>query len=74
MPSCLLSNVKNIEMCKFTGEKEELDLIEYCLKNGEVLETMRVVSGKMTLQKKLKLCQKLLSLERGSKTCKIEFL
>ncbi|KAJ4702793.1 F-box/FBD/LRR-repeat protein [Melia azedarach] len=59
-PSCLLSNGKKIEMREFTGGKSGLDLIEYFLKNGEVLETMKVISGKMTSQEKLKLCQKLL--------------
>lgn len=72
VPNCLLLHVKKIEICGFEGLKHELELVKYLLKNSEVLDKMIIRSMKGACSKKL--FQKLLMFERGSKTCKVEFL
>ncbi|KAJ4700981.1 F-box protein [Melia azedarach] len=77
VPDWLLSRVKMIKIEGFQGEKNQLKLIQYLLKNGEVLDTL-VIRFQSTFPQKMglkdKLYQKLLMFERGSKTCKVKVL
>lgn len=69
---CLLLHVKRIEIFRFGGQKDEMELVKYLLKNGEGLNRMMIVF--MNSATKKKLCQKLLRFERGSTTCEVQFL
>lgn len=72
VPNCLSLHVKKIEIFGFEGLTDELELVKYLLKNSEVLDKMIIRSMDGACSKKL--FQKLLMFERGSKTCKVEFL
>lgn len=69
---CLLLHVKRIEILRFGGQNDEMELVKYLLKNGEGLNRMMIVF--MNSATKKKLCQKLLRFERGSTTCEVQFL
>ncbi|KAJ4706773.1 F-box protein [Melia azedarach] len=77
VPDCLLYHVKTIKIEGFQSEKDQLKLIQFLLKNGQVLDTLIISLQSMLPQKmglKDKLYQKLLMFERGSKTCKVKVL
>ncbi|KAJ4706766.1 FBD-associated F-box protein [Melia azedarach] len=77
VPDCLLSHLKTIKIRGIKGEKNQLKLIKYLLKNGEVLDTLIICLQRAFPQKmglKDKLYQELLIFERGSKTCKVKVL
>lgn len=69
-PLCLLLHVKKIEIKEFEGQKDELGLVKYLLKNCKVLNTM-IIRCKETAPKE-SLCQKFVKLQRGSMTCEVE--
>lgn len=86
VPSCL-RNLKVIKFVNFHGDKAELKMVEYFLKNAEVLEKLIIQTdgtvdecfdmggaGLEVAQQKLEVTIKLLMLPRGSKTCQIEFV
>ncbi|KAG5521437.1 hypothetical protein RHGRI_033861 [Rhododendron griersonianum] len=70
VPPCLVTHLKVIEIVGFQGFKEELKLFKYFLKNGVVLEKLRIVVGfdDLDYAKELEVVtkQKLLRLPRGS--------
>ncbi|KDO64132.1 hypothetical protein CISIN_1g039476mg, partial [Citrus sinensis] len=66
-PQCLLIRVKKIEILSFGGQKDEMELVKYLLKNGEGLNRMMIVFTNSAPKKKLR--QELLRLERGSTNC-----
>lgn len=70
IPLCLLLHVKKIEIKKFEGQKDELGLVKYLLKNCKVLNKV-IIRCKETASKE-NLCQKLDKLQRGSMTCEVE--
>lgn len=78
MPPCLVTHLKVIEIVGFQGFKEELKLLTYFLKNGEVLEKLKIVVGcdDLDYAKELEVVtkQRLLRLRRGSKICQIEWV
>ncbi|KAG5554261.1 hypothetical protein RHGRI_011954 [Rhododendron griersonianum] len=87
VPSCLLSNLKLVKFLKFQGGDGDLKMVEYFLKNAEVLEKLiiqtdgtvdecfdMVGAGLAIAQQQLEITTKLLMLPRGSKTCQIEFV
>ncbi|KAG8379546.1 hypothetical protein BUALT_Bualt07G0100200 [Buddleja alternifolia] len=42
LPICLESKLRKINLWVFKGEEDEMKLIEYFLKNGKVLEKLRI--------------------------------
>ncbi|KAH7843681.1 hypothetical protein Vadar_019501 [Vaccinium darrowii] len=87
VPSCLLSSLKVIKFDNFQGDSGELKMVEYFLKNAEVLEKLIIQSdgtvdecfdmgtaGMAVAEQLLEVTTKLLKLPRGSKTCQIEFV
>ncbi|KAH7843047.1 hypothetical protein Vadar_012112 [Vaccinium darrowii] len=87
IPSCLLLTLKVIEFEKFDGNKGDLKMVEYFLKNTEVLEKLIIRTdgtvgtcfdmtgaGLAIAEQQLEVTTKLLMLPRGSKTCQIEFV
>ncbi|XP_058211320.1 F-box protein At4g09920-like [Rhododendron vialii] len=85
VPSCLLLNLKVIMFVNFQGDNGDLNMVEYFLRNAEVLEKLIIQTngtvGKcfdMTAaafaEHQLEVTMKLLMLPRGSKTCQIEFV
>lgn len=74
---CLLSHVKIIVIGEFEGEENELKLIKYLLKNGEVLNAMIIGLREEQFQRrgsKEEVYEQILLFERGSKTCRVRVL
>ncbi|XP_004289024.1 PREDICTED: putative F-box/FBD/LRR-repeat protein At3g56780-like [Fragaria vesca subsp. vesca] len=69
VPNCLLSHVKTICIIGFGGKDDEFKIAKYLLKNGEVLNSMKIYTDGDLCAKKL---EKLSMFERGSKTCKVD--
>ncbi|KAG5554262.1 hypothetical protein RHGRI_011955 [Rhododendron griersonianum] len=87
VPSCLLLNLKVIKFVNFLGDDGDLKMVEYFLRNAEVLEKLIIQANgtvgecfDMTAaalaiaEQQLEVTTKLLMLPRGSKTCQIEFV
>lgn len=72
---CLLSHVKIIVIGEFEGEENEMKLIKYLLKNGEVLNAM-IIGGEQFQRRgsKEEVYEQILLFERGSKTCQVRVL
>ncbi|KAG5554260.1 hypothetical protein RHGRI_011953 [Rhododendron griersonianum] len=70
VPSCLRSNLKIIKFVNFQGDDGELKMVEYFLKNAEVLGA----AGLAVAKQQLEVTTNLLMLPRSSKTCQIEFV
>ncbi|XP_050369654.1 F-box/FBD/LRR-repeat protein At5g56420-like [Argentina anserina] len=76
-PNCLLSSLETISIKQFKGQRDEMEVAEYLLKNGEVLNKMKIYimnprySGVHT---KEELSNTLLRYEKGSKTCQVEVI
>ncbi|XP_065862287.1 F-box/FBD/LRR-repeat protein At4g00160-like isoform X2 [Euphorbia lathyris] len=75
VPECLSMHLKTIEIFEFVGFPEELQIVEYLLECGKVLEKMiihRFVLSKSTIMKKKvkrdKVMSELLSLRRNCST------
>lgn len=69
VPVCL-SNLRTISIKGFKGVRGDMELTEYLLKNGEVLNTMTIYTK--ALYAKEELYKKLLMYDRGSNSCLIK--
>ncbi|KAM5575445.1 putative FBD-associated F-box protein [Rosa sericea] len=72
VPNCLLSHVRTICIKKFLGRDDEFEVAKYLLKNGEVLNSMEICTGRDVVCTKEEMLEKLLMFERVSKTCQVE--
>lgn len=63
LPTCLERHITSIEFGSFEGTADELKLIEYLLRNGNVLETLQLDQGRDCKR----LIRKLLTLPNHSK-------
>ncbi|XP_004301359.1 PREDICTED: putative F-box/FBD/LRR-repeat protein At1g78760-like [Fragaria vesca subsp. vesca] len=72
VPNCLLSHVKTICINRFLGKDDEFEVAKYLLKNGEVLNSMKICTGRNIVCTKEVMLEKLLMFERVSKTCQVE--
>ncbi|KAL6131887.1 hypothetical protein ACLB2K_070260 [Fragaria x ananassa] len=71
-PACLVSHLKTISIKGFKGQRDEMEVAEYLLKNGEVLNRMSIhTESEDLLCTKKKLYKKLLTYVRGSRSCVI---
>ncbi|KAM5586504.1 FBD-associated F-box protein [Rosa sericea] len=76
VPVCLLRNLSSITIKGFRGHQGEMDVAQYMLKNGHVLNKMTIYTDYTgNLYKKEKeLYKEFLMFERRSMTCKVEFI
>ncbi|XP_057950939.1 F-box/LRR-repeat protein At4g14103-like [Malania oleifera] len=65
----LSSHLKEVELQEFTGDEDELELVEYLLDSAEILEKMKIVI--LSSRDRLPIAQKLLKLPRRSRTCRL---
>ncbi|XP_024169733.1 putative FBD-associated F-box protein At3g50710 isoform X2 [Rosa chinensis] len=72
VPNCLLSHVKTICIKRFLGRDDDFEVAKYLLKNGKVLNSMKIYTGDFFVCTKEDMLEKLLMFERGSKTCQVE--
>ncbi|XP_050375512.1 F-box/LRR-repeat protein At4g14103-like [Argentina anserina] len=72
VPNCQLSHVKTICIKEFLGRDDEFEVAKYLLKNGEVLNSMNIYTGRDVVCTKEEMLEKLLKFERVSKTCDVE--
>ncbi|KAM5586502.1 F-box/LRR-repeat protein [Rosa sericea] len=73
VPACLLRNLSTITIKGFRGHQVEMDVAQYMLKNGHVLNNMTIYTGHLCKKEK-ELYKKFLMFERRSMTCKVEFI
>ena len=79
VPNCLLSHLKTICIKAFqgkifTGYLDEIQVIKYLLKNGQVLENMTIYTSGFSTDAEEKLIEEFSMFERGSGTCRFELI
>nr|XP_011461823.1 PREDICTED: putative FBD-associated F-box protein At5g56430 [Fragaria vesca subsp. vesca]XP_011461824.1 PREDICTED: putative FBD-associated F-box protein At5g56430 [Fragaria vesca subsp. vesca]XP_011461825.1 PREDICTED: putative FBD-associated F-box protein At5g56430 [Fragaria vesca subsp. vesca] len=72
-PVWLLRNLSTITIQGFRGHQPEMDVAQYVLKNGLVLNKMIIYTSRLCKREK-ELYKEFLMFERGSVTCKVEFI
>ncbi|KAL6205893.1 hypothetical protein ACLB2K_023145 [Fragaria x ananassa] len=73
VPVCLLSHLKTIFIRGFKGRRDEMQVAKYLLKNGEVLKNMTIYMGDLMCSK-YKVYIEFLLFEKGSRTCRVQFV
>ncbi|XP_050383525.1 F-box/FBD/LRR-repeat protein At4g00160-like [Argentina anserina] len=75
VPACLVSHLKKICIRGYKGTPDQMEVAEYLLKHGAVLNKVTVhrITKCMSSKKEKKLWQGLKKLPRGSKSCQIAF-
>ncbi|CAL5405641.1 unnamed protein product [Camellia sinensis] len=74
VPTCVSSRIHDIFFEEFNGEGDEFDLVEYFLKTGQVMTKMEFsFSSSLPLEKQYSTWTKLLLMQKGTKTCRVEF-
>ncbi|KAI3921193.1 hypothetical protein MKW98_012763 [Papaver atlanticum] len=75
VPDCLLLQLKVVEVREFDGKQEELDIINYFLKNSLVLQTMTIAfPSSLPQYKRDRIINKILMFPKGSTCSAINFL
>ena len=72
-PYCLLQHLKEIKMRYLWRSEDEVEVIKYLLKNGEVLEKMCIMFDDNATEEKLDK-DMIEKFPRGSNKCKLEFV
>ncbi|CAB4277317.1 unnamed protein product [Prunus armeniaca] len=74
VPICLLSSLKKICIQGFHAWPDEIEVVRYLLKHGEVLNTVKICPSYFHSEEEMKLRQKLSMFPKGSRTCQIEVM
>ncbi|KAL7087281.1 hypothetical protein ACP275_13G058500 [Erythranthe tilingii] len=74
VPKCLLSHLRTIRLSYIGGEKYELEIIRYLLRNAKVLERMEIVDADLCGNEKINMIQEISLFQRGSTTCQVAFV
>lgn len=74
MPICLLSSLKKICIQGFHAWPDEIEVVKYLLKHGEVLNMVKIYPSYFHSEEEMKLRQKLSMFPKGSRTCQIEVM
>ncbi|KAL9145906.1 hypothetical protein ABFS82_13G075300 [Erythranthe guttata] len=76
VPTCLLSNLRIINIENIQGQKHEFEAIRYFLRNSKVLERMKISYSRrlFSSNKEINMLKKISTFERGSTACQVEFL
>ncbi|KAL0731055.1 hypothetical protein Bca4012_027149 [Brassica carinata] len=69
VPTCLLSSLQTLEWREYTGTCAENELLSYLLKHALCLKTAKIITESCTMSKKM--TKDLLSMPRGSTTCRL---
>ncbi|KAM1256859.1 hypothetical protein EV1_030659 [Malus domestica] len=73
VPVCLMSCLENICIKGFRGRADEMEVVKYMLKQGEVLNNVIIFTCDFSVKDEMKLCQEMSTFPRASKACQIEF-
>lgn len=68
-----MSCLKNICIKGFRGRADEMEVVKYMLKQGEVLNNVIIFICDFSVKDEMKLCQEMSTFPRASKACQIEF-
>ncbi|KAI5332843.1 hypothetical protein L3X38_022972 [Prunus dulcis] len=71
VPNCLLSHLKTITLCPFRGQKIDMELAEYLLNNGHLLDKMTLYAS--YFWHTLDVGSALRMFNRASMTCQVEY-
>ncbi|KAL6205948.1 hypothetical protein ACLB2K_023200 [Fragaria x ananassa] len=72
-PNCLTSHLKSISIRGLKGEPNDLEMLKYLLRNGEVLEKMTIYAGGLLCTKE-ELNKEVSMFKRSSETCEVEYI
>ncbi|XVF78324.1 hypothetical protein PTKIN_Ptkin14bG0123000 [Pterospermum kingtungense] len=73
VPTCVLSSLSRVCFENFEGSEEEVEMIEYFLKNARVLSTVEIYTSDLSSDSKLCLLKRLSRFPRSSETCQLSF-
>ncbi|XP_028124361.1 F-box/LRR-repeat protein At4g14103-like [Camellia sinensis] len=74
VPTCVSSRIHDIFFEEFNGEGDEFDLVKYFLKTAQVVTEMEFsFSSSLPLEKQYNTWTKLILMQKGTKTCRVEF-
>ncbi|CAL5402809.1 unnamed protein product [Camellia sinensis] len=74
VPTCVSSRIHDIFFEEFNGEGDEFDLVKYFLKTAQVMSKMEFsFSSSLPLEKQYNTWTKLILMQKGTKTCRVEF-
>lgn len=74
VPTCMLTNLKTMELAKCKGKKCDIQFMEFMLGNAEVLKTVTITCKSLRLEDETRFCAQLLKLPRASRYCEIHFV
>ena len=72
VPSCLVTHLTVVRIDTFEG-KNDVQLVNYLLKNSKVLGKMTIGLSCRLSGKEKKVHERVLKFPRGSKTCQVQF-
>ncbi|KAJ9563550.1 hypothetical protein OSB04_008710 [Centaurea solstitialis] len=72
VPTCMLANLKTIELAKCKGKKCDIQFVEFMLANGAVLKTVTITCEGLRLEEEMRFSAQLLKLQRASRTTYID--
>ncbi|PWA50612.1 FBD-like protein [Artemisia annua] len=74
VPTCMLMNLKTMKFEKCMARKDDIQFLEYMLRNAKVLKTLTIMCESGVMEEEFRLCAKLLNCSKASKYCEIHFV
>ncbi|KVH97371.1 F-box protein At4g09920-like [Cynara cardunculus var. scolymus] len=74
VPTCMLTNLKTIELAKCKGNKCDVQFMEFVLGNVEDPKTVTITCERLRQNEEMRFCAELLKLPRASRHCEIHFV
>lgn len=72
MPVCLSSCLKTICISGFKGGSDEMEMVEYLLEHGQLLNELKVLTFDMEFDDALEVLMEIILFPRASNTCEIQ--
>ncbi|PWA79548.1 F-box domain, Leucine-rich repeat domain, L domain-like protein [Artemisia annua] len=67
VPTCMLMNLKTMKFEKCMARKDDIQFLEYMLRNAKVLKTLTIMCESGVMEEEFRLCAKLLNCSKASK-------
>ncbi|CAI9102153.1 OLC1v1000375C1 [Oldenlandia corymbosa var. corymbosa] len=73
IPKCLSSSLEEISISGFTGLTNEMEMIRFVLKHGEVIRRIKLEPSDECVENKFQMLRKISTFPRSSRTCVVQF-